>query len=168
MTQRLANSPITMGLVFLGSMAAAFMVTKSATLPLLAAGLPALHGALTAKSALQAASNPPTHARNTTLELGCAWGLGLAFVVTLIGRDNVLAWLVGWPMAAIATLILVIATALDFRQQRQHPELCRATKTRLMLQICALVVYSLLALWMAAVAGLWLLVWLSGEPYMGN
>lgn len=160
-----------MGLGFLGAMVASFIVTKSAALPLLAAGLLALHGALTAKSALQASSNPPTHSRKTrktTLELGCAWGLGLAFVVTLIGRDNVLAWLVGWPMAAIATLILVIATALDFRQQRQHPELCRATKTRLMLQICALVVYSLLALWMAAVAGLWLLVWLSGEPYMGN
>ncbi len=42
--------------------------------------------------------------------------MGLAFVVTLIGRENVLAWLVGWVIAAISTLILVISTTLDLRQ----------------------------------------------------
>lgn len=77
MAQRLANSPLTMGLVFWGSMVAAFMITRSIALPLLAAGLPAWHGALTAKSVLQASPATPTHSRNTTLELVCAWGLGL-------------------------------------------------------------------------------------------
>src|SRR5512146_3225071 len=97
MAQRLANSPITMGLAFVGSMAAAFMVTKShAALPLLAAGLPALHGTLTAKSALQALPITPNHPRKTTLELLCAGALGLAFVITLIGRENALSWLAGW------------------------------------------------------------------------
>ena len=157
-----------MSLVFLGSMVTAFMITKSAALPLLAAGLPALHGGLTAKSVLRSSPTTPTYVRNTTLELVCAWGLGLASLVTLIGRSNVLGWLLGWGIAAISTLILVVDTALDCRQQRQHPDLYRATKIRLVLQICALVVDGLLLLWMAAVVGLWLIVWLSGEPYMGN
>lgn len=168
MAQRLANSPLTMGLAFVGSMVAAFMLTQSAALPLLAAGLPALHGALTAKSALQSSRPTPTNARNTTLELLCAGGLGLAFLITLIGRENVLAWLVGWVIAALSTLILVIAAVLDLRQRRQHPSPHSGTKTRLVLQICALVVYGLLVLWMASVVGLWLLLWLSGESYMGN
>ncbi len=94
--------------------------------------------------------------------------MGLAFVVTLIGRENVLAWLVGWVIAAISTLILVIAAVLDLRQQRQHPSPPSDTKTRLVLQICALVIYGLLVLWMASIVGLWLLLWLSGESYMGN
>lgn len=168
MAQRLANSPLTMGLAFVGSMVTAFMITKSAVLPLLAAGLPALHGALTAKSALQSSSPQPTNARNITLELLCAGGLGLAFLITLIGRENVLAWLVGWVIAAISTLILVISATLDLRQQRQHPSPHSGTKTRLVLQIFALVIYGLLVLWMASVVGLWLLLWLSGESYMGN
>jgi hypothetical protein len=94
--------------------------------------------------------------------------MGLAFLITLIGRENVLAWLVGWVIAAISTLILVIAAVLDLRQQRQHPSPPSDTKTRLVLQICALVVYGLLVMWMASVVGLWFLVWLSGESYMGN
>lgn len=168
MRQKLVNSPIPSGLVFIGSMMAAFMATKShATLPLLAIGLPALHGALTAKSALQSPPSTPTNPRNITLELVCAGMLGLAFGVALIGRETVFGLLLGWSIAAIATLVLVVSTALNLRRW-QPPGPPKGTKTRLALQICALVVYGLLVLWMASVMMLWLALWLSGEPYMGN
>jgi hypothetical protein len=54
-----ANSPLVSALVFFGAIAIAFMATKSRNaLPLLAMGLPALHGGLTARSALQSLPLP--------------------------------------------------------------------------------------------------------------
>ena len=169
MRQRLVHSPLISGLAFVGSMTVAFMATKShAALPLLAIGLPALHGALTAKSALQAPPSTPTSPRNITLELVCAGMLGMAFLVVLLGRENVLGWLLGWSIAAIATLVLVVSTALDLQQRRQHSVSRGDIQARLVMQSCALVIYGLLVLWMASVVMLWLALWLSGEPYMGN
>lgn len=168
MAQRFANSPLIMGLAFVGSVVIAFMVTTRYALPHLAVGLPALHGALTAKSALQSPPSTPTNPRNITLELICAGWLGLAFLIPLIGRGHVFGLLLGWSVAAITTLVLVISTALDLGQKQRHPGPQGATRIRLTIQSCTLVVYSLLVLWMAVVVLLWLAVWLSGEPYMGQ
>lgn len=168
MTQRSANASLVLGLVFFGAVAVTFLVTQNTGFPFLVTRLPAVHGLLTALSALQAQGSTSARPRDIPLELGCASGLSLAFPVAWLGHGSMVGLLAGWGMVLLATLTLVLATALEIRQLPRIQRFQGSTNVRFLAQGLALLIYGLITLWLAYLAAVWLMVWLSGEPYMGR
>lgn len=165
---RSGKTQLLSGLTLIGAMVVAFFIVQAPwahplrTLVLLA--LPGLQGALTARQALHQHRLAPSRAGLTIAELIGAGLLGVAAGIALLGARSLPVLYSSWVVAAIATLILVIATALELlramsRRQNQRPVLLK-----LLLQSLALIFYGLLLLWM----GLLFLLSLTGESYMGN
>jgi hypothetical protein len=126
--------------------------------------LPGVQGALTARNAFNQSRLAQFDAGLVIAELIGAGLLGIAAAIALLGARSLPVLYSSWVVAAIATLILVIAAALDLigamrRRQNQRPIL-----TKLLLQSLALIFYGILLLWM----GLLFLLSLTGESYMGN
>lgn len=126
--------------------------------------LPGVQGAVTARQALRQRQLAPSRAGLRIAELVGAGLLGVAAAIALLGARSLPVLYSSWVVATIATLILVLAAALELlraisRRQNQRPVL-----VKLLLQSLALIFYGLLLLWM----GLLFLLSLSGESYMGN
>ncbi|MBD1919203.1 MULTISPECIES: hypothetical protein [Cyanophyceae] len=156
------------GLTLLSAMVVAFFIVQAPwahplrTLVLLA--LPGAQGALTAKNTLSRSRLNQFNGVLAIAELIGAGLLGVAAGIALLGARSLPVLYSSWIVAAIATLILVIAAALELlramsRRQNQRPVLLK-----LLLQSLALIFYGLLLLWM----GLLFLLSLTGESYMGN
>ena len=165
---RSGKTQLLSGLTLIGAMVAAFFMVQAPwahplrTLALLA--LPGAQGALTAKNALTHSRLDRFNGMLAIAELIGAGLLGVAAGIALLGARSLPVLYSSWVVAAIATLILVIAAALDLiramgRRQNQRPVLIK-----LLLQSLALMFYSILLLWM----GLLFLLSLTGESYMGN
>lgn len=149
-------------------MVAAFLLVQAPWAhPLRAAvllALPGAHGALTAKHALNQSRLSKFSAGLAIAELIGAGLLGVAAAIALLGAKWLSVVYSSWAVAAIATLILVIAAALDLIRTMRRRKNLRPVLTKLLLQSLALVFYSILLLWM----GLLFFLSLTGESYMGN
>ncbi|MBE9157762.1 hypothetical protein IQ265_13145 [Nodosilinea sp. LEGE 06152] len=165
---RLGKTQLLSWLTLIGAMVVAFLMVQAPWAhPLRAVALLALPGvqsALTAKNTLNRSRLNQFSGRVAIAELIGAGLLGVAAAIALLGARSLPVLYSSWVVAAIATLILVIAAALDLiramrRRQNQRPVL-----VKLLLQSLALVFYSILLLWM----GLLFLLSLTGESYMGN
>jgi hypothetical protein len=152
----------------IGTMVGTFLLVQAPwahplrTLALLS--IPAGQGVLTGKQALRQSCSTRLHAVIANVELVCARLLGVAAGMAVLGAQSLPVIYSSWVVAAIATLLLVLAAALDLlqamaRRQNQRPRL-----VKLLLQSLALIFYSFLLLWM------WFLLVrsLAGESYMGN
>ncbi|PZV04385.1 MAG: hypothetical protein DCF32_12445 [Leptolyngbya sp.] len=165
---RFGKTQLLAGLTLIGAMVVAFLMVQAPWAhPLRAVALlalPGAQGALTARNTLKRTRSNQFSGRVAIAELIGAGLLGVAAAIALLGARSLPVLYSSWVVAAIATLILVIAAALDLirairRRQNQRPIL-----TKLLLQSLALIFYGLLLLWM----GLLFLLSLTGESYMGN
>ena len=126
--------------------------------------LPGVQGALTAKNVLNQSRLARFSPVLGNVELVCAGFLAVAAGVALLGAKSLPVLYGSWVIAAIATLGLVIAAALDLIQAVRHRQNQRPALIKLLLQSGALILYCALLLSMV-----WLLlISLSGESYMGN
>lgn len=145
-----------------------WLMVAIATLPLVfVAGLPGLHGILTAKNALR--SRRQTNFRKgQKVELACSGLLILAGFIMLVSvvfqMPSFVIFFFGGLLAAIATLPLIITGLIKVitavRQQRGVWQ----SLLKVALNVLALVIYLVLAAWMSML----FIFWLTGEPYMGN
>ncbi len=130
--------------------------------------LPGVHGALTAKNVLHQSRLARFSPILGNVELICAGFLMVVAVgVGMLAKWPRLfygSWYGSWVVAAIATLVLVIAAALDLIQAMRHRQNQRPALIKLLLQSGALFLYCILLLTL----GWLLLIGLSGRPYMGN
>lgn len=126
--------------------------------------LPGVQGALTARNALNQSRLAQFNAGIVIAELIGAGLLGVAAAIALLGARSLPVLYSSWVVAAIATLMLVIAAALDLIQAMRRRQNQRPLLTKLLLQSLALMFYGILLLWM----GLLFLLSLTGESYMGN
>ncbi len=165
---RFAKTKLLSGLTFLGAIVVPFILVQAhwahmlRVIALLA--FPGVQGALTAKNVLNQSRRAEFSPVLGNVELVCAGFLAVAAGVALLGAKSLPVLYGSWVVAAIATLILIIAAALGLigamcRRQNQRQAL-----VKLLLQSAALLLYIFLLLW-----GLLLLRSLSGESYyMGN
>lgn len=165
---RFAKTQILAGLTFLSAMVVTLVLVHAPWAQTLWAmallTFPGMQGALTAKHAFDQIRLARLNPVLVSVELVGAGVLGVAAGVALLGAKSLPVLYGSWIIAAIATLMLVIAAALDLigamrRRQNQRPAL-----TKLLLQSVALTLYVILLLWM----GLLFLLSLAGESYMGN
>lgn len=165
---RSGKTQLLSGLILIGAMVVAFLLVQAPWAhPLRAVALlalPGVQGALTAKHALNQSRQAQFNPRLVIAELIGAGLLGVAAGVALLGARSLPVLYSSWIIAAIATLILVIAAALDLIQAMRRRQNQRPLLTKLLLQSLALIFYSILLLWM----GLLFLLSLTGESYMGN
>ncbi|PSN14638.1 hypothetical protein C7293_10780 [filamentous cyanobacterium CCT1] len=165
---RFGKTQLLSGLTLVGAMVVAFWLVQAPWAhPLRAVALLALPGAqaaLTARNAFRQSRLPQSNAGILNVELIGAGLLGVAAAIALLGAKSLPVLYSSWIVAAIATLILVIAAALDLVQTMRRRQNQRPVLVKLLLQSLALVFYSILLLWM----GLLFLLALTGESYMGN
>ncbi len=165
---RFGKTQLLSGLTLIGAMVLAFLMVQAPWAhPLRAVALlalPGAQGALTAQNALRQSRLARFNARLAIAELIGAGLLGIAATIALLGARSLPVLYTSWVIAAIATLILVIAAALDLIQAMHRRQNQRPVLVKLLLQSLALVFYSILLLWM----GLLFLLSLTGESYMGN
>ncbi|MBD2232565.1 hypothetical protein [Phormidium tenue] len=156
------------GLTLIGTMVVAFFIVQAPwahplrTLVLLA--LPGAQGALTAKNTLNQSRLSQFNGVLAIAELIGAGLLGVAAAIALLGARSLPVLYSSWVVAAIATLILVIAAALELLRAMSRRQNQRLVLLKLLLQSLALIFYGLLLLWM----GLLFVLSLTGESYMGN
>jgi hypothetical protein len=140
-----------------------------ATLPLFfVAGLPGLHGILTAKSVLRSRRQTHSRQRFQKVELACSGLLVLAGFVMLVSVvfqvPSFIVFFFGGLLAAIATLPLIITGLLKvITAVRQKRDIWQ-NLLKVVLNVLALLIYLVLAAWMSML----FIFWLTGEPYMGN
>lgn len=168
----LAKTQLLAGLTFFGAMVVTVILVQAPwahMLPVIALlALPGVHGALTAKNVLHQSRLARFSPILGNVELLCA-----GFLMVVAAGVGMLAkwprlfyggWYGSWVVAAIATLVLVIAAALDLIQAVRHRQNQRPALIKLLLQSGALILYCILLLTL----GWLLLIGLSGRPYMGN
>ena len=140
-----------------------------AALPLIfIAGLPGLHGILTAKSVLRYRRQTHSRQRFQKVELACSGLLVLAGFVMLVSVvfqvPSFIIFFFGGLLAAIATLPLIITGLLKvITAVRQKRDIWQ-NLLKVVLNVLALLIYLVLAAWMSML----FIFWLTGEPYMGN
>ncbi|HSM83652.1 MAG TPA: hypothetical protein VLS96_18335 [Nodosilinea sp.] len=125
---------------------------------------PGMQGALTAKNAFDQSRQTRFSPVLVSVELVCAGFLAVAAGVALLGAKSLPVIYGSWVIAAIATLMLVIAAALDLLWALRRRQNQRQALIKLLLQSVVLILYVILLVWM----GLLLLLSLTGESYMGN
>ncbi|MBD2256148.1 hypothetical protein [Pseudanabaena sp. FACHB-2040] len=130
----------------------------------LVAALPGLHGALVASSALQYHRQTQSSKESLTVELICAGLLATTTLVTLLSLSSLLAFYFGWVLAAAAALPLAITGSIETLQAVKRKRHRRRNLVRLLLNVSALLIYCLLVFFSSFLV----IMWLSGEPYMGN
>ncbi|WOD41207.1 hypothetical protein [Nodosilinea sp. E11] len=165
---RFVKTQLLAGLAVMGAMVTTFVIVQApwahGVRAVVLLTLPGVQGALTAKHAFRQSRRARFSPLIVVVELVCAGCLAVAAGVALLGAKSVPVLYGSWVVAAIATLILVIAAALDLLRAMRRRQNQRPVLIKLLLQSVALILYSILLLWM----GLLLLLSLSGESYMGN
>ncbi|MBD2113086.1 MULTISPECIES: hypothetical protein [Cyanophyceae] len=165
---RSGKTQLLSGLTLIGTMVVAFVIVQAPwahplrTLVLLA--LPGAQGALTAKNTLNRSRLNHFNGVLAIAELIGAGLLGVAAAIALLGARSLPVLYSSWVIAAIATLILVFAAALELLRAMSRRRNLRPVLLKLLLQSLALIFYGLLLLWM----GLLFVLSLTGESYMGN
>lgn len=140
-----------------------------ATLPLFfVAGLPGLHGTLTAKSALRYRRQANSGKRCQNIELACSGVLVLAGFIMVVSvvfqMPSFIIFFFGGLLAAIATLPLIITGLLKVITAVRQKRGIWQNLLKVVLNVLALLIYVVLAAWMSML----FIFWLTGEPYMGN
>ncbi|MEA5447414.1 hypothetical protein VB780_02460 [Leptolyngbya sp. CCNP1308] len=165
---RFAKTQLLSGLTFLGAMVVVFALVQApwtqALRVMVLLILPGIQGALTARNAFDQSRLARFSPVLVSVELVCAGLLIVAAGVALLGANSLPVIYGSWVVAAIATLMLVIAAALDLIGAIRRRQNQRLALIKLLLQSVALTLYVILLLWM----GLLLVLSLTGESYMGN
>lgn len=146
-----------------------WLMVAIATLPLIfVAGLPGLHGILTAKSALRSRRQAKSGKKGQKVELACSGLLILAGFIMLVSvvfqMPSFIIFFFGGLLAAIATLPLIITGLIKVITAVRQKRGLWQNLLKLVLNVLALLIYSVLAAWMSML----FIFWLTGEPYMGN
>lgn len=138
------------------------------SLYLIIAALTGMHGVLTAKSAFKYHRQAQSGKGCLIVKLICASLLVLASLIMLSYKvfnvAPIITFFCGWLLAAIATLPLTFAGAIEVIKAFKHKHDQRRNIARLLLNFLALLIYCTFALWMSML----LVLALSGESYMGN
>ncbi|TVQ11002.1 MAG: hypothetical protein EA368_06425 [Leptolyngbya sp. DLM2.Bin27] len=121
---------------------------------------PGAQAAVTAQNALRQSRLARSSPAIVMAELIGAGLLGVAAAIAVLGARSLPVLCSSWVVAAIATLILVMAAALDTFQAMRRRHNQRPRLTKLLLQSLALIFYSSLLLWI----GLLFLLSLYSEP----
>lgn len=169
----LSNGYLVFGFAFISSLGLTILLIESSWVPIslqllmnvwplyLTVALPGVQGFLTARTALKSEISPQAIKK---IDLICAGLLGVAMVIMVVGRLSFIGLFFGAGLAAIATLPLIVTATLQLIQSIRHKRHPWHQAAKILLQASALLIYSVITVWMSYM----MILWIGGEPYMGN